>query len=94
MTTKNTILAIILLAIVAIIAGLGLGIVKAASLATHLGLNGVTTTSATLPGRMVGADSLAARTLVLGRGHLSLHDRALNVNTLEFSGTSASLLSV
>jgi hypothetical protein len=94
MTIKNTILAIILLAILAIIAGLTLDSIKAEALRASLHLNRAAATSTSLPGRMVGLDNLEVKTPVLDRldGLVALNDRALNVNVLELLEASASSL--
>jgi hypothetical protein len=96
MTTKNTILAIILLAILAIIAGLGLDIIKAETLTASRGLNRAVTTSTTLPGRLGRLDNLEAKRLVPNRlnGHVALNGRTLDVNVLELLDGSANLLNV
>jgi hypothetical protein len=85
MTLKNTILAIILVAIIAIIAGLGLGIVKAEVMGTNVeDLNRVASTSANLPDPLVGLDYLEARALVLDRvGDLRVSVQALGLDTLQ-----------
>jgi len=95
MTTKNTILAIILLAILAIIAGLGLDIIKAESLTASRGLNRAAT-STTLPGRLGRLDNLEAKRLVPNRlnGDVALNGRTLDVNALELLDGSANLLNV
>ena len=95
MTIKNIILAIILLAILAIIAGLGLGI-KAEALRARLGLDRAATTSTSLPGHLGRLDNLEANTLVLDRlnAHVTLNGRTLDVNAHELLDGSANSLNV
>ncbi len=95
MTRKNTILTIILVAILSIIAGLSLGIVKAEVLGTQLtDLDRVASTSATLPDRLVGRDYLEAKAAVLDRVDLKLSERALHLGALQPQEASADLLNV
>jgi hypothetical protein len=94
MTIKNTILAIILFAILAIIAGLSLNNAKAGELRSTLDLNRAAATSTLLPGRLLGLNNVEVKTLALDRlnGLVALNDRALHVNALELLGASANLL--
>ena len=96
MTLKNTILAILLVAILVIIAGLNLGIIKAQVLgAKQVDLNTVANTYVTLPDHLVGLDSLEARATLLDRvGDVRVSRHALDLDALQPQDVSASLLNV